>query len=92
MSRALDLAKRGCPDLVKKYPDERFLSNYRLGTGIQIAAPNLVSPSPEIFTQILALLAFHTNRSKKISRLPCALGHKTIGISQQHTKEMEAMF
>jgi hypothetical protein len=66
---------------------------YRLSIEYKLHThPNLVSPSPDIFIQILALLAFHTNRSMKTSKLPCASGDTTIGTSKQQTKEMEATF
>jgi hypothetical protein len=91
MSRALGLGEKGLSRLGQNI---RMNSSYRIiaWVRVQIAAPNLVFPSPETFIQILALLAFHTNRSRKISRLPCALGDITIGTSNQQTKEMEAMF
>ena len=91
MSRALRLGKKGLSRLWSKYPDELFLSHYRLGIEYKLQ-PQPGFSFAEIFIQILALLAFHTNRSRKISRLPCALGDITIGTSNQQTKEMEAMF
>ena len=90
-SRALDLAKRGFPDLVTKSGCSLPIE-FGAWVSDTTSTSKLASPSPEIIIQILALSAFHTNRSRKISMLPCALGDTTIGTSKQQTKEMGAKF